>query len=223
MLIAGFQKLSMVDYPHKPCAVIFTPYCNFNCTYCHNEHILGKDAPLMSEDYVLDYLKKRRDMLEAVVVSGGEPTLQQNLSAFIETLKSLGYLVKLDTNGTKPEVLKQLICDKLIDYVAMDIKAPECKYDAVTQSRCDLQAVKRSIFYLKNYGLPHEFRTTFAPELTREDILEAVDLIDGAEKFYLQQYRARKDGDPNPHPSSYVLETAEAIRAKIGVCEVRGL
>ncbi|MDO4543716.1 MAG: anaerobic ribonucleoside-triphosphate reductase activating protein [Clostridia bacterium] len=223
MLIAGFQKLSMVDYPKKPCTVIFTPYCNFNCTYCHNAHILKQGTPLIDEGYVFDYLKKRQGLIEAVVISGGEPTLQQNLTEFIREVKAMGYLVKLDTNGTKPELIKKLITEKLIDYVAMDLKAPADRYDAVTQVRCDMDAIRRSIFYLKNLNLPHEFRTTFAPELSKEDVLSAVEMIDGAEKFYLQQYRIRDNSDPAPHLPSYVLETAEAVRAKIGVCEVRGL
>ncbi len=213
----------MVDYPKHTCAVVFTPYCNFNCTYCHNYHILGRDAQLIEEMEVLDVLEKRRGLIEAVVISGGEPTLQQNLEQFIRMIKDMGYLVKLDTNGTKPEVIKKLIGEKLIDYVAMDIKAPEGKYDAVTQVSCDMQAIRRSIFYLRNLGIAHEFRTTFAPELNKEDILELADLISGTEQYYLQQYRKRKDDDPEPHLPSYVQETAEAVRQRIGVCTVRGL
>lgn len=223
MLIAGFQKLSMVDYPQRPCAVVFTPYCNFNCTYCHNYHILKSDTPLIDEDEVVEYLQKRKDVLDAVVISGGEPTLQQNLEQFIRMIKQMGYLVKLDTNGTKPEIIKSLITQQLIDYVAMDIKAPESKYDAVTQTTCDIGAIRRSIFYLRNTGIAHEFRTTFAPELSKEDVLGLSDMIAGAEKFYLQQYRKRNDEDREPHSPSYVEETAEAVREKIGVCTVRGL
>ncbi|MDD3401215.1 MAG: anaerobic ribonucleoside-triphosphate reductase activating protein [Eubacteriales bacterium] len=223
MLIAGFQKLSMVDYPQKMCAVVFTPYCNFNCTYCHNYHILGKDSPLIEENEVFEYLQKRKGMLQAVVVSGGEPTLQPNLEDFLRSLKNMGYLVKLDTNGTKPELLKKLISEKLVDYIAMDIKASEGKYDELTQVSCDMRAIRRSIFYLRNTGIAHEFRTTFAPQLNKEDILELTDMIAGTEHYYLQQYRKRKDDDPEPHLPSYINETADAVRQKIGVCIVRGL
>lgn len=223
MLIAGFQKTSMVDYPSKLSAVVFTPYCNFNCTYCHNFHILTADTILMDEQDVLGYLEKRKDVLQAVVISGGEPTLQQNLFDFARLVKSMGYLVKLDTNGTKPDVVKNLISHGLLDYVAMDIKAPEGKYNAITQASCDIAAVKRTIFYLRNLQIDHEFRTTFAPELTKEDILELADMIAGTDRYYLQQYRKRNPRDTEPHPPSYVIETAQAVKERIGVCTVRGL
>lgn len=223
MLIAGFQKLSMLDFPGRPCAVVFTPYCNMNCWYCHNEHILSKDAPLISEEDVLSYLERRAGMLKAVVVSGGEPTLQQGLVPFLQTVRSLGYEVKLDSNGMRPEILYDLIRKKLVDYVAMDIKGPLSKYDEITRVKTDAAAIRKSIFYLKNTGIPHEFRTTFAPTLTKADILEAAEMIAGTEAYYLQQYRKRTEEDPEPHSPSYVRETAGAVREKIGVCTVRGV
>lgn len=223
MLIAGFQKTSFVDYPGQPAATIFTPYCNFNCDYCHNAHILGKDAPLIAEDAVWEYLEKRKGLIKAVVISGGEPTLQQNLTEFIRRVKGLGYLVKLDTNGAKPDVLRSLMRDALIDYVAMDIKAPLAKYDAITRVHVDTDAIVKSILFLRNGGVPHEFRTTFCPALTPDDAVEAAQLVKGTEKFFLQQYRKRFESDPEPHLPSVVNETAERIREAIGVCTVRGL
>ena len=223
MLIAGLQRMSMMDFPQQPCAVVFVPYCNMNCSYCHNEHILGKGTELMDEGYVLDFLERRKGLLTALTVSGGEPTLQPGLIPFIETAREMGYRIKLDTNGSKPEVLKALINKGLLEYVAMDIKGPEDKYDAVTRVKNDMQAIKRTIFYLRNSDIAHEFRTTFAAELTKEDILGAAELIQGAKRYYLQQYRKRKPEDPEPHLPSYVRETAEAVREKIGVCEVRGI
>lgn len=223
VLIAGFQKTSFVDFPGQPAAVVFTPYCNFNCGYCHNAHILKNDAPLLAESIVWDYLEKRRGILKAVVISGGEPTLQQNLTAFIRRVKEMGYLVKLDTNGAKPETVKALVRDELIDYIAMDIKAPLEKYDAITRVHVDTDAVRRSILFLRNGNVPHEFRTTFCPELTPDDALEAAKLVKGTEKYFLQQYRKRFADDPEPHLPSVVNETAERIREAIGVCTVRGL
>lgn len=223
MLIAGFQMMSMMDYPKQPCCVIFTPYCNMNCTYCHNYHILGKDAPLIEEEEVFAFLRKRKGMLKAVTVSGGEPTLQPNLIPFIRDVKAEGYLVKLDTNGSRPDVLSELLKANLLDYVAMDIKTSAEQYPAVTRSKVAVSDVQKSILLLRNLGIAHEFRTTFAPEISREDILAATDLIAGCESYYLQQYRKRFDTDPEPHLPSYVQETAEAVREKIGVCTVRGI
>ena len=128
MNIAGFQKSSFVDFPGIISCVVFTPGCNMKCGYCHNKHILGGDAPKVDALMVMDYLNKRKGMLKGVVVSGGEPTLQPDLEAFVASVKALGYMVKLDTNGTNPEVVKSL-CEKgYIDYVAMDIKANIEKY-----------------------------------------------------------------------------------------------
>ena len=223
MLIAGFRKTSFLDYPGQPCAVVFTPYCNMNCTYCHNADILRGGVPLVPEAEVFAFLEKRMGTLPAVTVSGGEPTLQQDLVPFLQWLREHGYRIKLDTNGLKPAVLQQVLLRGLVDYVAMDIKASPEKYDAVARVSCDLAAIRRSICLLQNSGLPHEFRTTFAPELTTEDILGAAELVRGAERFYLQQYRPRCDADLPAHPPSYVRETAERVHEAIGVCEVRGL
>lgn len=223
MLIAGLRKTSFVDYPGQPCAVVFTPHCNMNCTYCHNDEILRGSVPLVLEEEVMAYLEKRAGTLRALTVSGGEPTLQQDLVPFIERVKALGYLVKLDTNGMKPAVLQQLLLRGLVDYVAMDIKAPPEKYDAVTRVRCDLDAVRRSVYLLQNSGVAHEFRTTFAPELTAEDVVGAAELARGTERYFLQQYRPRREGDLPAHPPSYVQETAARVREAIGVCQVRGL
>jgi len=223
MLIAGFRKTSFVDFPGQPCAVVFAPHCNMNCTYCHNEQILHGGIELVDEAEVMAYLEKRAGTLTALTVSGGEPTLQQDLIPFIERAKALGYRIKLDTNGMKPNVLQELLLRNLVDYVAMDIKASEEKYDAVTRVKCDMNAIKRSIYLLTNSDVPHEFRTTFAPELTTADIVGAAMLVKGTEKFYLQQYRPRKDEDLPAHVPSYVQKTADAVKEAIGVCEIRGL
>jgi pyruvate formate lyase activating enzyme len=223
MLIAGFQKTSFVDYPGQPCAVVFTPYCNMDCTYCHNAHIIKRDAPLIAEAPVIEYLEKRAGLLSAVVISGGEPTLQQNLEAFILRVKTFGYKVKLDTNGTKPQVLLSLMNKNLIDYIAMDIKAPAERYDEITRSSVDMDSIRRSVALIRNSGISHEFRMTFAPQLSREDALEAARMVDGCDRFYLQQYRPRNDQDPLAHSPADVLKTGEAIAREIGNCTVRGL
>lgn len=223
MLIAGFQKTSFVDYPGQPCAVVFTPYCNLDCIYCHNAHILGREAPLIAEEPVLEYLEKRAGLLSAVVISGGEPTLQQNLEAFIERVRTFGYLVKLDTNGTKPQVLLSLLNKNMLDYVAMDVKAPANKYSEITRAEVDMDAIRRSIAIIRNSGIAHEFRLTLAPQLTTEDALETARMVKGCDRFYLQQYRPRNDADPRAHAPAEVLKTGEAIARDIGNCTVRGL
>ena len=222
MLVAGFQKTSFVDYPGQPAAVVFAPYCNLNCLYCHNRHILGPDAPLIPEETVLEYLQKRRGLLKAAVLTGGEPTLQQNLEAFIRQIRELDYLVKLDTNGTKPQVVKALLAKGMLDYVAMDVKAPMAKYAAIAGGQVDTGALAKSIAILRNSGVDHEFRLTFAPQLTVEDAVEAALLVKGCRRFYLQQYRPRDENDPAPHPPSVLAEAGERIREAIGVCTLRG-
>lgn len=223
MLIAGLQKTSFVDFPGKPAAVVFTPYCNFNCVYCHNDHILGADTPLIEEETVLAYLTKRSGLLSAVVISGGEPTLQQNLSEFIRTVRSLHYLVKLDTNGSKPEVLRTLLREKLLDYIAMDVKAPLSKYAEIVRANVDTNALQRSIAIIRNSGVPHEFRMTFAPQLSIEDAVAGAELVKGCERFYLQQYRPRYESDPAPHPPSVLHTAMERIQQMGCACSLRGI
>ncbi len=222
MKIAGMQKTSFVDYPGKLACVVFTPHCNMKCPYCHNKHILSGNIPLIDEEEVFAYLKKRQDVLGAVVVTGGEPTLQKDLAGFIKAVKELGYPVKLDTNGTNPAVIKSLFDNKLLDYVAMDVKAPLHKYYEAAGCPVNVNAIAESIRLLKASDIPHEFRTTFAPCLNEDDILAIGDLIKGCKNYYLQQYR-QIPGEPEAHDGEYVLKTAEKMRDKIGVCQTRGL
>jgi len=224
MRIAGFQKTSFVDFPGKIAAVVFTPYCTMNCTYCHNRHILGKNAPLLDEGEILEYLQKRKGMLDAVVISGGEPTLQPNLQEFIERLRDMGYMIKLDTNGSNPTVLHRLIAGGLLDYVAMDIKAPFEKYRSVTQTDDDIESIRRSVTLLMNSPVEYEFRTTFAPQLTPEDIEVLAGQIKGAKKYCIQQYRKVEADDPSPHQPSVVRRAGELAQNILGIdVEVRGL
>ena len=232
MLIAGFNKTSFVDYPGVISSVVFTPYCNMNCWYCHNRHILADNGlNLVEQEDVLDYLEKRAGQVKGVVVTGGEPTLQPDLIFFISQVKELGLLVKLDTNGTNPHILKKLMDRKLIDYAAMDIKAPLNKYSETAGTSVDIEKIRESISLLMNSTMPYEFRTTFAPTLTQEDILEIADDIKGARAYYLQQYRPytgpAEQGtisvSPKAHSRQYVLETSEKMKEKLGVCTVRGL
>ncbi len=191
MLIGGLQKISLLDYPDKLSAIIFTAGCNFRCPYCHNPELVTKivKKDLIPQKEIFDFLNKRKNKLDAVVITGGEPTLHDDLPDFIAKIKKLGYLVKLDSNGTNPKMLTQLIKARLIDYIAMDIKAPLSKYSKTVNIKVDTKKIKESIKVIMNSSLPYEFRSTIMPELhTAEDIKEMAKLVTGADAYYLQKF-----------------------------------
>ncbi len=192
MLIGGFQKESLIDYPGKICSIVFTVGCNFRCPYCHNSELVLpekiKNVQLYSEDYIFNYLEKRKGLIDAVEITGGEPTLQKDLPDFIKKVKSMGFLVKLDSNGTNPNMLKYLIESKLIDYVAMDVKAPLERYEEIANTKFDVNLIKESINIIMNSGLDYEFRTTAYPKLKLDDFIGIAKLIKGAKNYYIQQF-----------------------------------
>jgi pyruvate formate lyase activating enzyme len=177
MNIAGFVKTSFVDYPGKIASVVFTQGCNLRCGYCHNFSLLDTNDTsngILPEE-IFEWLSKRKGMIDAVVVSGGEPTLQKNLHVFIEELKTMSLLVKLDTNGTNPDILRTLIEDELLDFIAMDLKAPLSKYERITgTSQLELSSIQESVEVIKKSGIAHEFRTTLCPELEVDDITSVI-------------------------------------------------
>lgn len=163
MRIGGLQKTSFLDYPHQMACVIFAVGCNFRCPFCHNKDLVIGPAAAgdeISEKEIFDFLEQRKNILEAVVVSGGEPTMQKDIVSFIEKIKKMNYMVKLDTNGTNPKVLKELIDKKLIDFVAMDIKNDWGNYDKATDVKIDLDKIKESVNIIKKSGIKHQFRST---------------------------------------------------------------
>ena len=188
--IGGFQELSLLDYPGKISSIIFLLNCNFRCKYCYNADLLSVDSFTRSSrkefsvSKVLNYLQSHKHMLDGVVITGGEPTVNPDVVEFIRKIKSIGLLVKLDTNGSNPTLLKQLIDEKLIDYIAMDIKAPLQKYKELC-GYDNVSNIKASLEILKISNILREFRTTMWPQLTKEDILEITKLIP-QEKLYLQ-------------------------------------
>jgi len=192
MRIGGLQKFSLIDYPDKFSCIIFTQGCNFRCFWCHNPELvyphLFKDT--ISENYVFSFLESRKNELEAVVVTGGEPTIQPDLVEFIEKIKKMGYLVKLDTNGSNPHILEKLLKNKLVDYVAMDIKAPPEKYSLLIGKDIDVSLIFKSIEVIENYSLDYEFRTTFVPFLLSEDDIEKIKkIVKDKRKYRVQSYR----------------------------------
>lgn len=196
MHISGIQKLTLLDYPGKLACTIFTDGCNFRCPFCHNAPLVlpEREKQYLSEEAALDFLKKRQGILEGVAVTGGEPTLQADLEGFLEKLKALGYKVKLDTNGTRPEVLKRIIENGLADKVAMDIKdAPE-NYRLACGASADILAVESSKELLLCGTVEYEFRTTVVKGIhTKESLLSAAKWIKGAKEYYLQQFKDSGD------------------------------
>ncbi len=233
MKIAGLRKCSMVDYPGKMAAVIFTPGCNLDCYYCHNRFLLDEDALQEEHDpqAVLAILARRRGFLDGVVISGGEPTLQSDLERFILDVRELGFPVKLDTNGLRPDVLKELLQSGLLDYVAMDLKASQAKYSQLCGCNVDVDLIDRSISLLLESGVQYEFRTTVAPELDGNDLRDMSEWIAGARHYVLQQYRpleAEWFGDAErlsapPHEPATILEWARAIAPRFQKLSLRGL
>ncbi|MFA5317984.1 MAG: anaerobic ribonucleoside-triphosphate reductase activating protein [Patescibacteria group bacterium] len=192
MKIGGLQKLSLLDYPEHIAAIIFTQGCNFRCHFCYNPKLVvpQKDYSLISEDSLFEFLRKRKGKIDSVVITGGEPTIHLDLPEFIRKIRELGYLTKLDTNGTNPKMLEFLIQKKLIDYIAMDIKAPLNKYQEVVGVKNVLANITKSIIIIKESRLPHEFRSTIIPCFHKEkDIVEMGKMIWGADKWYLQKFK----------------------------------
>jgi pyruvate formate lyase activating enzyme len=201
MIIGGFQKLTLIDYPGKIAATIFTVGCSFRCPFCHNpELVVG--SPLLfhsnQEKEFFEFLEKRKGKLEGICITGGEPTIQKDIIPFIEKVKKMGFSAKLDTNGSRPDVLKKLLDKKLLDFVAMDIKNYPEKYSATVGLKADIERVKLSIKLIMNSGLDYEFRTTVVPGIHKEkDFLKIADWIKGAKAYYLQKYREIRILDSN--------------------------
>ncbi|MBS4760782.1 MAG: anaerobic ribonucleoside-triphosphate reductase activating protein [Clostridium sp.] len=192
MNIAGLQKSSLLDYPSKIAAVVFTLGCNFRCPYCHNPNLITavSSEKLLDEAAVFDFLSLRKGKLDAVVVSGGEPTLQSDLENFFVKLKKLGFLTKLDTNGTNPETVQNLIDKHLVDYIAMDIKAPLEKYEEITGRKTDVEKIEKSINLIAESGVDYEFRTTVVrSQLSYEDFYQISKMLNGTMKYYLQKFK----------------------------------
>ena len=198
MIIGGLVKNSFVDYPHKIACVVFTTGCNFRCWYCHNSHLfVGKNK--IDEEKFFDFLSSHKKFLDGVVVSGGEPTLQKDLVPFISRIKSMGFLCKLDTNGTDFETLKYLVENKLVDYVAMDIKAPFEDYPQIVgnMSQILMENVRKSAKYLLENHVDYEFRTTLSPDITYEQLDRLCEEIKGAKCYSIQKYRQVEQNEKN--------------------------
>ena len=184
MKIGGFQKTSLLDYPDRISAIVWTSGCNFRCPFCYNKNLALGTADLFPHDEILSFLSKRKTLLEGVVISGGEPLLHDDLVDFIKKIKNLPLLVKIDTNGAFPERLRELLEQQLVDYVAMDVKAPKKKYQQLTGVKIDISKIEASIDIIKTKAPAYEFKTTFIPGLlTKEDIIETAQWLNGAAAY----------------------------------------
>ena len=184
--------MTLIDYPDRMAALVYTAGCNLRCPFCHNsELVLPEEVSrlsLIQENEIVALLTDRQAFLDGVVISGGEPTIQSDLLRFIEQIKSLGFLVKLDTNGTRPKVLEALLEARLLDYVAMDLKGPAPRYDELAGVPVEIDTIKRAIRLIVDRAPDYEFRTTVAPTLTAEDIEQATAWIAGAKRYILQRF-----------------------------------
>jgi len=217
MRIGGLEKTTLIDYPGKVACMIYTIGCNFHCPYCHNPELVDETAPEINIEDVFKLLEERKHLLDGVVITGGEPTLHDDLLDVMARIKKLGYLIKLDSNGTRPEMLKEAVKRGLVDYFAMDIKAPLESYSQQVARPVDTEAIKESIKFIMNCGVDYEFRTTIVKSLLTEDDVEAiVKSVKGAKKYYLQKFIPTKILNPQlKKKMSYTNEEFEALRERV--------
>ncbi|MCQ2406149.1 MAG: anaerobic ribonucleoside-triphosphate reductase activating protein [Oscillospiraceae bacterium] len=227
MILAGMQKLSLLDFPGKMACVVFTRGCNFRCPYCHNALLLSPGDNITEEE-ILGYLKKRTGVLEGVVVSGGEPTLHSSLPEFMGKLKALGLYTKLDTNGSNPGLLKRLVSEGLADYVAMDIKNAPAYYEMTAKPFSDyMEQIEESKAFLMEGNCDYEFRTTVVGQLHSPDAMREIGKwIFGAKAYYLQKYKST-DGVLSPEgltpPSDEELRALrDIVKEFIPSVKIRG-
>ena len=229
-VIGGLKKTSLIDYPDKISTIVFTTGCNFRCGYCHNAGLVnGKSKnEVCSTDSFFDFLKKRVGKLDAVVISGGEATLQPDLIEFVKRIKELGYVVKLDTNGYKPEIIYRLLENSLVDYIAMDIKAPLDKYAFITNVDIDVVKIKESINLIMSSYIDYEFRTTvLKKQLDYIDFNKIAKLIKGAKKYFLQKFVVQSEildeslNKEETYTDEEFKKIKEMLQQFINVVEVR--
>ena len=231
MRIKGFQGTSLLDYPGRIASLIFLGGCNLTCPFCHNPALVLQpdDFPDYPPPALLEDLKERQAFIDGVVISGGEPTLERDLPVFLQELKSLGLLVKLDTNGLAPKVLERVIAEGLVDYVALDLKTAPRRYGELHTAPVDVAALSRSAALVAQSGVDYEYRTTCVPGFVEEaDIREIGELIQGARRWMLQQFVPQHALDESlhgvePHPEETIRAFAELAGGYVDEVGVRGL
>lgn len=228
MTFGGFEKCTLVDYPGKVACMVYTIGCNFRCPYCHNPELVDETVEIRyDEEKILTFLDNRQRLLDGVVITGGEPTMHEELPEFIRKVKERGFLVKLDTNGTNPKMLRQVIDEGLVDYVAMDIKSPPHKYSQTVARPVDTEAIKESVSTLMSGHVEYEFRTTLVKSLTSpEDVLEIGKNIKGAKRYFLQQFVPTKILNPQfkrkvSYSNDELMELKKLLSPYVEHCEIR--
>ncbi len=227
MKIAGFQKLTLLDYPSKVACIIFTQGCNYKCPYCQNSGLIDhSNEDLIDEEEIFKYLNKRKGVIDGIVISGGEPTIQKDLKTFMKKAKDLGFLVKLDTNGSNPNLVEEIINEGLVDYIAMDIKNVLKLYKDVTAVTPNVENLKRSIELIKNSPIEHEFRTTIIKNIHDIDkILEICSYVEG-EKMFLQNFVRSENvlGEYlEPFSEAELVEIDNILKEKSPNVKIRGV
>lgn len=234
MIIGGIQKTTLIDYPKKVACTIFTSGCNFRCPFCYSQELILpekiKEHPQISEEEILGFLKERKGLLDACVLCGGEPTIQRDLDVFCKKIKDLGFLIKLDTNGSNPSVIKDLLKKNLLDYIAMDVKTnlDEKKYQKASGSNIKIDKIKESVEMIKNSGVDYEFRTTVVPGIHgKEDIVQLAKDISFAKKYYIQNFLNEKPTinpkflNINPFSKEFLEDIKDQISCYFEICQIR--
>ncbi len=223
----------MLDYPDRVACIAFTPGCNMRCGFCHNpefvlpEQIQKLSGGFIAEETFFNFLRKRVGLLEGVVVSGGEPTLWQDLPDFFRSIKEIGFLTKLDTNGNHPEMLRSLLHERLVDYVALDVKTSLETYETLVGGSAQAGNIEQSINLLKHSGIPYEFRTTLIKEVHSEEVLSSMaNLLSGAERYFLQTFRPDHTLNPlfasyHPFSRTEMEEWCRTLTPRIGRVTIR--
>ncbi len=219
MLIGALQKFSLIDYPGKICATVFTQTCNFRCPYCHNPELVDPELFVkpIPEEEIYAFLESRKGKLDGVTITGGEPTLHADLPEFIEKIKGMGFLVKLDTNGSNPEMLKYLFKEKSVDFVAMDLKAPKKIYSEITRNNCQIENIVESVKIVRAQAPDYEFRTTIVNELLNENDIYQIEKDFGPfKKYSLQKFHSDKILDLSfENKKSFSDEIFEKIKSNV--------
>jgi len=226
-MIRGIQKFTLIDFPEKVACTVFLGGCNFRCVYCHNpELVIPPFPPKVPEEYFFDFLESRKGKLDGVVICGGEPTIHPNLPEFIRKIKERGFAVKLDTNGYNVRMIKRLIEENLLDYIAMDVKAPLEKYEEIVGVKIEKERIVEAIKIIMDSGVKYEFRTTAYPSLGLKDYEKIGELIEGARLHVIQQYsnqRTLSGERVPPLPKEFLFKAREVMLKYVKECEVVNL
>jgi len=231
MKLGGLQETSLLDYPGKISAIVWTVGCNFRCPFCYNTNMVYEESDILPIDHVLTFLDERKGKLDALSITGGEPLLHKDLGEFIKKVKMKGFLVKVDTNGSFPHRLQSLLDEELVDYVSMDVKAPLEKYDQLAGVHVDTDQIKQSIKIIMDNAPDYEFKTTMIPGLLeKKDVNEIASIIKGAKRYYLQQWKMDVPvlhdslrAHTTPFSKKDFFEMKRFVSPFVETCQIRGV